>query len=114
MILEPRFESFQYLVRVINTRLGYIDLLKTPRQRSIFVKNSSIFLIGGRPHAPHVTRCKQWFQKVRRIHHATRSGTRSNDHVYFINKEDGAFFILQFHQELLEALFKIASIFSTC
>ena len=48
MLLEAGLKSLQDLISVVNAWLLDIDLLKSSRKRTVFIKDPTIFLESGR------------------------------------------------------------------
>ena len=71
MALELCLESSKDGDGFIDTRFSDLNFLKTPRKRSVFLKNPTILLVSSRPNTLDVARRQHRFQQVRRIHGTT-------------------------------------------
>ena len=71
MLLEPSLQPLEDLHRLLDGRLVDVDLLKAPRQRTVFLKNPAVLLVSGRPDAAQVAGGEHRLDQVRRVHDAT-------------------------------------------
>ena len=95
MLFKARLQAFQNLERVFHVGLNHINLLETTGQSTIFLENTAVFLERGRTDALDIARGQHGLQQVRGIHHTAGSGTRTDDGVDFINKQNGVGLFLQ-------------------
>ena len=110
VLFVPRLETLQYLEGFLHGGLHHIYLLEAPRERVVLFEDAAIFLVGGRANTAQLAIGKHGLDEIRGVHDATRSGTRTDDGVDFVDEEDGARLLVQFREHALQALFKVAAV----
>jgi hypothetical protein len=68
--LEAVLQAAQDLHRLLDRRLGDVDLLEAARQRAVLLEDIAVFLIRGRADALEIARGQHRLQEIRGIHGA--------------------------------------------
>ncbi|CUJ06578.1 Protein of uncharacterised function (DUF3170) [Enterobacter cloacae] len=90
-----RFQAVDDLHRFLDGRFSDIDFLEATCQGTILLKNVAELLVSGRANHPDLAAGEQRFDQVSGVHLATRGGTRTDDGMYFIDKQDAVGILLQ-------------------
>ena len=84
LVLQP----FEDLERLLNGRLGNLNLLKTPRQSAVLLEIFSVLVIRRRADAPKISVDQRRFENVGGIHGAAGHRTCPHDVMDLIDKQD--------------------------
>ncbi|ABA48459.1 200 kDa antigen p200, putative [Burkholderia pseudomallei 1710b] len=110
MLLEARLQAAQDRDRLLDARLGHVDLLEAPRQRRILLEDAAIFGKRRRANALERARRQRRLQQVRRIERAARRGARADQRVDLVDEEYRVRPLLQLLQHRLQTLLEIAAV----
>ncbi len=110
MLFETRLQAAQDRHRLLDGRLGHVDLLETARQGRVFFEDAAIFREGGRADTLERARRERRLQQVRCIERAARCGARADQRMDFVDEQDCVRTFLQFLEDRLQALLEVAAI----
>jgi len=104
------FEALQNEPRLLDGGLRDVDLLKTPRERAIFLEVTAVLLERRRADAAQFPRRERGLQQIGRIHASAARGAGADDRVDLVDEEHGAVELLERFDDALEALFEVAAV----
>src|SRR5680860_86670 len=110
VLFKVRLQPFEYLVGILNTGLIHINLLEAPGQRTVFLENTPEFLIRRGTDATDLTRTQHWLEQVRGIHNSAGSGSRTDNGMDLVNKQNCMLFFFQISEQPLETFLEIATV----
>ncbi len=92
---------------------GFVNVhfLEPTRKGVIFLENAAILLVGGRTDALDLAVGERRFQQVGGVHGAAGGRTRADNHVDFVDEQNGIGLGGQFFQHGFQTQLKIATIF---
>ena len=111
MLFKARFETLEDFDRFVHCGLDHINLLETPAQRGIFLKNTPVLGERGGTNAFERARTQRGLQQVGGIQCAAGRRACTNQGVYFINEQHGVGLVLERLQDPFKALLKVATVF---
>ena len=110
VLFEARLQPFEDFHGVLDTGLVDIDLLETPRQGTVLFEDAAVLLIGGRADAAQFARRQQRLEQVGGVHHPAGRRTGTDDHVDFVDENDGARLLLELVHHRLESLLEVTAV----
>ncbi|MCY1518282.1 hypothetical protein D9M68_529940 [compost metagenome] len=113
MLLEARLQPTQNADGVLHRRLRDIHLLKTPRQRTVFLEDAAELLKGGRTDAADLTGRQHRLEQVGGIHHPAGRCTSANDGVDLVDEQHRMGALAQLVEQRLEAFLEVTAVLGT-
>ena len=110
VLFEARLQPLEDLHRLLDRRLGHIDLLEAARQRGVLFKNSPVLAERRRADALHRSGTQRRLEQVARVQRAAGCRTGADQGVDFINEQHGVGLFLERFQNAFEALLEIAAV----
>ncbi len=105
-----RLQAVDNLYRLFDRRLGDINFLEATRQSTVFLKDVAELLIGGRAHHADLAAGEQRFDQVCGINLSTRRGTRPDNGVDLVDKQNAVAVLFELLQQRLETFLKVTAV----
>ena len=112
-VLEIGLEALHDLDRVLDRRLGDIDLLEPADERAVLFEVLAVFFVGCRADAAQHARLQRRLQEVRGVHRAARGRARADDRVDFVDEQDRARIGFDLLHDGLQPFLEIAAVART-
>ena len=109
-VLEIGLQPLDDLYRVGDRRFVHVDFLEAPHQRAVLLEILAIFLVSRRADAPQRALRQRGLQQIGGVHRAARGRAGSDHRVDFVDEQDRVLVLLDFLDDLFQALLEIAAI----